>query len=177
MIMKQIFLLLFLFPLSVFSQDWRLIDTTNEKEDIFIDVSSIKRNEDKVFVWIKFASYTTELDKSKPLLNMADSLFAQKRIYRDYTLYYEVYDCVNNSSCLLKSVRYNENDDVVKTNDYVENKLNYSFIVPRSIGDNILKAICQKYVYKVNDKRYAIPIEKQKLFMNKYPNAEFIETK
>lgn len=107
----------------------------NSKLQTFLDVQSIRRNGSKVKVWVKWID-------SDPVV--AKGVYPERKYQSSKTL--EIYDCSDRSTTTIQQILYAEPDggDVVKSNSISEKSAQFEEVIPESIGEAILLAVCKR---------------------------------
>jgi hypothetical protein len=125
--MIKIILLVFLIsPLLAHSADWKLVATSRDHEEYFVDLETIKTDEQKGSAqsWIKTIERRngSELVQSKALVE---------------------YDCRNRKYRLLSLITYSYNPDGEVKTSYGKEDYTFRHIAPETITETIMLQSCK----------------------------------
>lgn len=179
--MRRLFFILMLpFFTNSYSQQWVELNG-NDRQYSEIDISSIKRNGEKVAAWIR-TGYKTNNAKNYYINKKIESFEKEgvktsKNKWRDwsFTMIYEEFDCAKNTIKIITTADYNEDGSVIFRVDYAKGEEPHGNIVPNSTAYEIFVNLCEEYVFEINGKRYSMFIEEAYDFMKKHPEAKFLE--
>lgn len=128
--MKKLLLIIlafFTFSFS-YSQEWKLIDTRENGEKVYIRPNS--RNT----AWIKEQSSESQMEFDK-----LDS-FAN---VHNYTLKLFKFDCNSRKIGLINYYKYNTDGEVYKSEENIEVLVDMVYVIPDSVGEFFLKKHCK----------------------------------
>ena len=133
---KILIALSLLVSLSGNSFAWTIIDIVSDYENdqiaynSYYDRDNIKRDGNEIWVWTSMNIFFDGKNKFKGAKSQ---------------LYYWQYDCKEKRQTLHKVVTYSKHDllgEVLKRYDY-EGGYKWSYIIPNSVGDKLLKIVCK----------------------------------
>lgn len=150
--LKRMFLIVWFFsPLtSSVAASWIEITKTSSGAKYSVDAESVQIRRGYPSAWTRF-----EYAKPEPLnkyLSNQDLIIESKSL--------EYYDCKDQLTLTTQHVKYDAEGNVLQSSDYKFDAKNFSDIVPGTIGETMLKNVCE-YLEGVEKARRAA-MEKRK---------------
>ena len=150
---NKILVLLFFASSTCFSQNWIVVNESIVK--IEIDISSIKKDENKIYSWIKYTYINKEnrdnyINEEINFIKDSDYLSTKNKIDKSlkfkefyYNIEYRVFDIKNKKSQLLQIIYYSKEGNVIDRYKYEEKYSEYNLIIPESRGMLIFESLIE----------------------------------
>lgn len=165
---------------NIYSQQWVELNG-NDRQYSEIDISSIKRNGDKVSAWIR-TGHKTSIAKDYYINKKIESFEREGvKTSRDkwkdwsFTMIYEEFDCAKNTMKIMTVADYNEDGSVIFRVDYAKEEESHVSVVPNSTAYELFVNLCEEYVFEINGRKHFMFLEDAYDFMEKHPEAKYIE--
>ena len=137
--MKLIYtLFFFLMTLFGYSQNWILVGKDKIKNEFYIKSTYVSKqgaNDEIIKIWTK-KIYTTFNDNSE----------GKNTTYQNaYFIELALFDCSNNKYKLISTTAYRSNGVVIYDRTYSESTQDWEYAVPDSVGEAVLKKVCNTF--------------------------------
>lgn len=150
------FVIITIFPLSAQDSKWKEMAIFEGKE-IYIDTTSIERNETHVSVWVKELytkdfekeAYTARIKEAMAKIKSGEKIWKKKWSKKftnlSYTLSKRVYNCVESTYQVLEVIEYDIDNKKIVKKSWKRKDAPWRPIEYDTIGDIIMFEVCDNY--------------------------------